>query len=264
MNSPGLEPEKVAARFDGLGWNRRQRRRLARLACMLAELPPPPDPLKRLGAFARLQENLQEVLRYGRAVEAEEALLRLYELLHGIEAPYSTPERRVVDATGGYWCHAGGLSPLVRAEPFIRRETVSVDLGAGNGLQGLLLQKLSPHRLAVQVEISSAAMAEGRALQRWLGIPAQAVSWIHADLATLAFPEAGFVYLYRPLKPSGAGDGFYHRLSDHLGDQKVPPVVFSIADCLGPYLPDSFVKFYTDGQLTCYRRRDWSPGCKGS
>jgi hypothetical protein len=49
-----------------------------------------------------------------------------------------------MDRSGGYWCHAGGLSPVLKAGAFIEPDTVSADFGAGNGLQCLLMQKIHP------------------------------------------------------------------------------------------------------------------------
>ena len=48
------------------------------------------------------------------------------------EAEYREEERRLMDEAGGYWAHAGGLSPILKAGSWIRPDTVSTDLGAGN------------------------------------------------------------------------------------------------------------------------------------
>ena len=101
----------------------------------------------------------------------EEAFLTLYAHLHMHEARYTPDERGRMDEAGGYWAHAGGLSPILEAAPWIRPNTVSADLGAGNGLQGLLLQILYPHRKTIQIEISSNMVELGKQLQAWLGIP---------------------------------------------------------------------------------------------
>ena len=187
------------------------------------------------------------------ADEVEEAFLDLYCHLHMHEAPYTAEERRTVDETGGYWNHAGGLSPLLRAAPWIHEDTVSCDLGAGNGLQGLLLQALYPHRRTLQVEISGEAIEIGRQLQRWLGIPADRVEWVRADILDYTVTGIDFLYLYRPVRPVGVGKTYYERLSADLDRSEHPVVVFSIADCLRSFLSPRFELLCTDGHLTCFR-----------
>jgi hypothetical protein len=227
--------------------------RLARLVGLLATIEPPPDPDGHFPAFQPLQGRLRSTLgsRDGEAIE--EALLELYCHLHMHEAPYSPGERAVVDRTGGYWCHAGGLSPIVKAGDVIRETTVSADLGAGNGLQGLLLQRLFPHARTVQVEISATMVAIGRRLQGWLGVPAERVQWVVGDVT--AFPLAGldFIYLYRPVRPEGEGAAFYRRLAAELDRAEGEVVIFSIADCLRAFLSPRFEVVYSDGHLTCFR-----------
>ncbi len=232
-----------------------ERGRLVELMVLLARLPSPPDPEGLYPRYDELRQRLREVLE-GRDAEAiEEAFVELYCHLHRHEAPYTAAERQRVDQTGGYWCHAGGLSPILKAEPWLGEHTVSADLGAGNGLQGLLLQKLYPHARTVQIEISSRMVQSGKELQRWLGIPNDRVEWLQGDLCQLPVPRADFLYLYRPVKPTGPGAAFYRRLAAELAARAEPMVIFSIADCLRDFLPPSFELFYTDGQLTCFRFR---------
>ena len=159
-----------------------------------------------------------------------------------------------MDRTGGYWSHAGGLSPILRAGPWIRPDTRSVDLGAGNGLQGLLMQRLHPHRRSVQIEISSAMVEIGRGLQRWLGVADDRVLWRADDVLTTPLGGWDFVYLYRPVRPEGPGREFYTRLAETLAAEPHEVVIFSIADPLGGFLPPIFERFYSDGHLTCYRK----------
>ena len=160
-----------------------------------------------------------------------------------------------MDAAGGYWNHAGGLSPVLKAPDHIRADTVSADFGAGNGLQCLLMQHLKPHRLSVQFEISSRTVEAGRVLQRWLGVEAERVDWRVGDV--LEAPTAGldFIYLYRPVRPEGEGEAFYRRFAAELSASARPVTIFSIADCLADFLPPTFERFFSDGHLTCYRRR---------
>ncbi|MBI4878783.1 MAG: hypothetical protein HY812_03860 [Planctomycetes bacterium] len=236
------------------GRSSEERARLVRLLLVLAELPPPPDPYGLFPRYARLKERL---LHAGEGLDGEaleEAFLELYCHLHGHEAPYTAAERRRVNETGGYWCHAGGISPILLAGPFLGAETVLADFGAGNGLQGLFMQVLHPHRRTVQIEISSRMIAAGRELQAWLGIGAERVLWVEGDVLDHSPRGFDFIYLYRPVRPEGEGRRFYERFGRELAASQDPVVIFSVADCLGPFLPEGFQVIHHDGHLTCYRR----------
>ncbi len=261
MSSPAADDAALTALLAQAGWPTEEAGRLARLARLLAERPPPPDPIGLYPQAAALQEQLRARLASGDGERIEEALLELYAHLHGHDAPYTPQERARVRATGGYWCHAGGLSPVVEAADLLRPDSASIDLGAGNGLQLLLVQYLAPHRLSVQVEISGRMLDSGRALQEWLGIPQERVRWLHGDVLEAEISGYDLVYLYRPVKPEGLGRAFYERLARQLASAPRPVVVLSIADCLGEFLPRSIEKFYSDGQLTCYRTH--GRGCGG-
>lgn len=226
---------------------------LVALMTLFAELGPPPDPEQLFEQYPRLQRRFTEAAEGDDAEAVEERFLELYCHVHGYEAPYTPAERARVDATGGYWCHAGGLSPILKAAPWIEPDTVSADFGAGNGLQGLLLQRLYPHAQTLQIEISSRMVAAGRELQRWLDIPASRVKWRVDDVRNVSPRGIDFLYLYRPLKPQGLGVGFYQRLAAELDQAEKPVVIFSVADCLADYLPSSFERFYDDGHLRCFR-----------
>lgn len=231
--------------------------RLVQLMLLFAELPPPPDPQGLLPRYAEHHARFLTSVEGDDSDELEEAFLSLYAHVHGHEAPYTKDERKRMDATGGYWAHAGGLSPILRAPPFLRPDSISCDLGAGNGLQGLLMQHLAPHRRTIQVELSHRMVEAGRHLQAWLGIADERVEWRVGDVCDFSPAGVDFLYLYRPLRPEGeAGRRFYTRLAGELsqGDRQV--VIFSIADCLRDFLsPDRFEVFYGDGHLTCFRRR---------
>ena len=185
----------------------------------------------------------------------EEAFLNLYCHLHGHEAPYSASERRRMDELGGYWCHAGGLSPILKAGQFIGPDTVSADFGAGNGLQGLLLQKLYPHARTIQIEISSRMVAWGIDLQEWLGIEPGRVEWVVGDVLEYCPRGIDFIYLYRPVRPEGKGRPFYENFAAELAATTEPVIIFSVADCLASFVADTCEVFYSDGHLTCFRRR---------
>lgn len=227
--------------------------RLARLVRLFSRLPAPPNPLGLYPRAATLQQRLLATLASAEGERIEEAFLELYAHLHGHEAPYTAEERQQVRESGGYWCHAGGLAPILKAPDFLHPNSVSIDLGAGNGLQLLLMQLLARHRRSVQVEISSRLLAAGRALAAWLGVGTRRLDWRHQDVRRASLVGCDFVYLYRPVKPDGPGASFYQHLVKQLMVAPQPVVVFSIADCLGEFLPSTVAPFYTDGQLTCYR-----------
>lgn len=252
---PAVTERALAALLAGDGRTTIERGRLIELMRVVAGLPEPPDAARLFPRFRALRAGFLDACRGTDGELVEERFLELYAHLHMHEAPYTADERRTKDATGGYWAHAGGLSPILRAGEWLGATSRSVDLGAGNGLQGLLMQRLYPHRCCCQVEISSAMVAIGRRLQRWLAIPDDRVEWRTADVTRTPLGGWDFVYLYRPVRPDGPGQTFYERLAGTLADEPQEIVIFSIADCLGEFLPDSFDRFFSDGHLTCYRKR---------
>ncbi len=231
-----------------------ERGQLLRLMLLLADLPTPPDAAR---SFPRYDEYKQKFLTRAEGEDSEaleEAFLTLYAHLHMHEARYTPDERGRMDEAGGYWAHAGGLSPILEAAPWIRPDTVSADLGAGNGLQGMLLQILYPHRKTIQIEISSDMVELGKQLQAWLGIPTDRVEWRVKDVCDEALDGIDFIYLYRPVRPATEkGRAFYTRLAKTLDETPSEVVVFSIADCLRDFLSPRFEMLYTDGHLTCFR-----------
>jgi hypothetical protein len=229
-------------------------RRLAELVALLVTLPPPPDPGGHFPGYAALRTRLIDKLEcHADAETIEEAFLALYEHLHMIEAPYSPAERRRLDETHGYWCHAGGLAPILKAGPWIRPWTISADYGSGNGLQCLLLQCLDPHECTVQIEISREMVEIGQRLQTWLGIGDDRVRWLVDDIHNVPPTGMDFIYLYRPVRPEGLGLRLYRSMADTLEASKNEVIIFSVADCLRDHLSTSFHVFYCDGHLTCFR-----------
>jgi len=228
--------------------------RLIRLITLFVELPPPPDPGGHFPRYAALREQFRHSLGTPDPEQIEECFLELYAHVHMHEAPYTPEERRRIYETGGYWSHAGGVSPILKAGDWIGPDTTSADLGAGNGLQGLLFQKLYPHHRTIQVEISSQMVEIGRGLQNWLEIPADRVDWIVADVLNVSVADIDFLYLYRPVRPDGLGHEFYTRIAAELETADHDVIVFSIADCMRDFLSPRFEVFYSDGHLTCFRR----------
>ena len=225
---------------------------VAALAVLVEDLARRAEAVRLYPDLVPLAREISGRAAAGDAEGVEEAVTRAYCYLHGKDRGYTPEERREFDRLGGYWCHAGGLSPLVRAAPYIGPGTRSVDYGAGNGLQGLLFQYLYPHRETVQVEISGPMIARGRLLQEWMGIPAGRVTWRHASVLDVDPGGFDFVYLYRPVRPDGPGREFYRRLADGLEAAGHRVVVFSVADCLKEFLGPGFRVFHHDGHLTCF------------
>lgn len=230
--------------------------RLARLILLFLILPDPPDCSALFPRFGELRSQLEKAVMKGGGDELEDTFLELYAHLHMNEAPYTTDERRRMDEAGGYWNHAGGLSPILKAGPWIAPETVSADFGAGNGLQGLLMQVLFPHRKTVLIEISKKAVEIGRQLCEWLRVPAERVEWIVGDVLDISATGYDFIYLYRPVRPEGRGLDFYTRFAREVESEDQPPVIFSIADCLKDFLSEERYEIaYGDGHLTCFKPR---------
>ena len=134
---------ELARRLSSTGRDPGEADRLARLVLRFLTLSKPPENASLFPRFGDLQHRLEKVAVGGTGEEIEDAFLELYAHVHMNEAPYTSDERRQMDEAGGYWNHAGGLSPILKAGPWINPDTISADFGAGNGLQGLLLQLLS-------------------------------------------------------------------------------------------------------------------------
>jgi hypothetical protein len=218
----------------------------------LLRLAADPDVRAELPGADLCGENLSSALKHGNLPFIEKALLDLYERLHGAGSAYSAHEKMLLTKRKGYSCHPGGLYPLIKAVEFVRADSVVADLGAGNGLQGLLLQRLCPHRKTIQVEISSEMIRVGRIFQRALGISAGCVEWVHEDIVNASIETADFIYTYLPVKPIEGGKEVYEAIACKLSGMKKPLIVFSVADCLSKFLDGQFSMFYTDGHLTCF------------
>jgi hypothetical protein len=60
------------------------------------------------------------------------------------------------------------------------------------------------------------------------------------------------IYLYRPVRPVGAGRAFYEMFAGTVGRAGHPVSIISVADCLRDFLPPSFRVVHDDGQITCF------------
>ena len=225
--------------------------------------------LERIGSlFLRLARNpgfaraypwcgqaamgLEKALSGAEESRVEEEVVRYYCLLHSADVRYGPDELERLQAMGGYWCYAGGLEPLYRAGGFLPERSCSADLGAGNGLQGLLLQYLYPHCCTTQVELSGTMVRCGKRLRQWMGLPEEKFEWIHGDIIEISPERFDFIYMYLPVRPVGAGRQLYRKLARALESSNRPLVLFSIADCFQPFAPPVLQVFHSDGHLTCY------------
>ncbi len=185
-------------------------------------------------------------------VGREYALLELYLVLHGLGSGYSSYEARLMADAEGIINLPGGMLPVVAASLLSSPEMTSMDLGAGNGLQGLLLQSLCPHRKTFQVELSGSMIETGKLFQRALGIHTDRVQWICGDIATQDIAGIDLLYMYRPLKPHGKGRALYEDLAIRLSALDTEVTVLSVADCLGPFLGENFPRIYSNEFFSCY------------
>ncbi|MEW6213945.1 MAG: class I SAM-dependent methyltransferase [Nitrospirota bacterium] len=227
-------------------------KQMAAIAQSLLELATTNSVRSELSDIDQYVKNFMVAMEEGDPISLEYALLNLYTCLHGVGSKYSPSERELLKKRDGYSCYPGGLSPLIMAEQFIRPESIVADLGAGNGLQGLLLQRICPHRRTLQIELSSEMIRIGRIFQQALGISTDRVEWIHDDIVNVSIEAADFVYIYRPARPLDSGNDLYQAIGRKLAAGNKPLVIFSVADCLAKFLDKRFSVFYTDGHLTCF------------
>ncbi len=229
-------------------------KKVAIIAQTLFELATNSKVISELPNIVHDLRSLETEMGNGDLLVQEQALVKLYARLHSIGATYTFSEQEILRNKKGYYCHASGFWPLIRADHFIKPESIVIDLGAGNGLQGLLLQCLYPHRKTLQIEISSELIRIGRIFHKAIGICNERIEWINDDIVNVSLEEADFIYIYRPSKPVRGGNNLYESIAQKLASINKPIVIFSIADCLEPLLKKHFSIFYTDGHLTCFAK----------
>ena len=230
--------------------------RIHRIEQTFIKLASAPEVIRLNPDIQKVKDDYLKKSQDGYDEDTEIAFLNLYCELHRTGSNYSSNERQALDDKKGYFNHPGGISPLVKAGAHIGKNSISADLGAGNGLQGLLFQTLYPHRKMVQIELSGEMIRIGKIYQEILEISDNNMLWINDDIMTVSLDEIDFLYLYRPSKPIGNGVAFYHSLVAKLKTITKPLVIFSIADCLKDFLDSSYKIFYNDGHLTCFEKRD--------
>lgn len=222
--------------------------KIARALTLIATFPLIMD---RFPSILNSFKEFKEALDNPDSEALEKAFLGLYFTIHNTGAQYSETEKRFLRSTGGYLCYPGGLSPLLIACDFITDDTVFADLGAGNGLQGLLLQQLYPHKKTIQIEISQEMVRIGRIYQDALGIKKDKIKWINDDILNAPFEKADLIYIYRPARPV-EGESLYRGIAERLSNLKKEVTLFSVADCLSLFLDKSFKKHYDDGHLKIF------------
>jgi len=228
---------------------------LARVGVLFDDWAARPGIDEIVPSFLKFHRELRAARETGDDDRIETALARLYCVVHGSGGAYADAERTAFDELGGYWCHAGGLEPLHLAAPYFTPETRFVDYGAGNGFQGLLFQHLYPHRLTTLVELGGPMIEQGRRLQGLFGIPAARVEWAHANIMAVPPRRFDVIYLYRPVRPEGAGRAFYAMFAREVASAAHPVTIVSVADCLRDFLPPAFRVIHGDGQITCFTNR---------
>lgn len=198
-------------------------------------------------------KHLDQARKTGDPDVRENSLITLYNSLHSAGAVYKKQEEKTLEAWEGLGCLPGGLLPLFVARHFINSKSVTVDLGAGNGLQGLLIQALCPHRQTLLVEISENLIETGRLYQQALGIPEGRIVWENGDIADTDLREVDLVYMYRPIRPKGKGNLLYSAVASKLAENNRSVIIVSIADCLGRFLDKSFKTIYSNDFVEIYR-----------
>lgn len=196
-------------------------------------------------------DAFKKTLRQGNNEDIEETLSRLYVTLHNSGSFYTDKEIQMLRLKGGYLCYPGGIYPLFLAGDFITRDTVTADLGSGNGLQGLLLQYLYPHKKTIQIELSREMIRIGKLYQQALGIKEEKIEWINDDIMNASFEAADLIYIYRPARPIEGAD-LYRNIAERLKGLDKELTIFSVADCLGPFLGEDFNTCYDDGHLKIF------------
>lgn len=232
--------------------NQKSRKQISIVVESLLKLATDPVVQAEISNLDCYVKNLRSALKGYDPSSLESNMLNLYVQLHGAGSVYSPYERKLLTERKGYSCHPGGLSPIIKAVQFVRPESTVADLGAGNGLQGLLLQCLSPHKKTIQIEISFEMIRIGRIFQQALGISEDRIEWIHDDILNVPVKTADLIYIYLPAKPLEGGKKVYEAIANKLSMMNRPLVIFSVADCLAKFLNGQFSIFYTDGHLTCF------------
>lgn len=184
----------------------------------------------------------------------ESALIELYIALHQGGRGYSDKEEELLKEKRGLKGLPGGILPVIIASHLIEEDYVFVDLGAGNGLQGLLLQYIFPHRLTRQIELAKAHLDTGSIYENQLGFDEKKILYENIDILSGDFSNVDFIYMYRPVRPIDSGLEFYKNLYNKLKQIKKPHFILSVADCFEPFLGQEYKKIYENEFLKVFKK----------
>jgi hypothetical protein len=182
----------------------------------------------------------------------ESLLIELYLALHKAGAGYSRSENKVLENKKGLKWLPGGLMPLVFASFIIKPGDVFIDLGCGNGLQGILLKMVAPHKKTRQIELSKKYLETGNIFVEALGLDKPGFSFENNDIGAVDVSDADFIYMYRPARPMGEGKLFYENLAEKFSRIKKNFYLLSVADCFEPFIKSKYIKIYSNDFLSIF------------
>ncbi|PID78457.1 MAG: hypothetical protein CSA42_00315 [Gammaproteobacteria bacterium] len=197
------------------------------------------------GAF-ELAEKLSQVQNQQNFEERETLLIDLYLLLHKFGCGYSDMEQNFISEKKGIKWLPGGIMPIILTSYLMNEDYVFADLGAGNGLQGLILQSISPHKKTRLIEISESHLMAGRAYAKALGFNNESILFENNDILSSDFKDIDIFYMYRPARPMNGGKNFYIRLSEKFEQMEKEFFLVSVADCFEPFIKQDCLTVYSN------------------
>jgi 16S rRNA G1207 methylase RsmC len=127
-----------------------------------------------------------------------------------------------------------------------------IDLGCGNGLQGILLKMVAPHKKTRQIELSKKYLETGNIFVEALGLDKPGFSFENNDIGAVDVSDADFIYMYRPARPMGEGKLFYENLAEKFSRIKKNFYLLSVADCFEPFIKSKYIKIYSNDFLSIF------------
>lgn len=195
-------------------------------------------------AFPLINEKAMELKTAKNVDERELAFIELYIALHQAGVGYTEKEEKLLNGRRGLKGLPGGILPVILCSHLMKKDYVFADLGAGNGLQGLLLQYLFPHKQTRQIEFSASHLETGRLYMDALELDKESLSFEQGDILDSKLGDIDLIYMYRPARPMEEGILFYEKLSEKLALKKEPFILVSVADCFEKYIKTDFKKLF--------------------
>lgn len=226
--------------------------KVQQIEAVLIKLASDPRVLRLDSKIGACVEDLLNSISSNDNEQREASLIDLYLCLHKAGASYNQCEQRLMDEKKGLKWLPGGIMPVVFASYIMKPQFTFVDLGAGNGLQGLMLQYISPHRLTRQIELSGSHLNTGRIYRKVLGIHETQVSFENADIFDSSFYGVDVFYMYRPARPMGEGINIYKNINAKLLALKNPFFLISVADCFEPFITMDYKVVYSNEFLKIF------------